>query len=249
MYWYFPNTNVRILGSMHLLPASNVGLPDWAVKAFEWAEVLVFESDPPAILPYLRATEPLNLQHNLTPATWNALTALWPSSGTLPLIENTRMWAVLLCSSVFAQKTAEGVEPQFMRWAAEQSKPVQFLESGEDIATAFDSAPIIEIRDAIELLASDLTVPQRSLEAMYAAWLRKDIQALFEVASQSSILRSPGLKAAVLDRRNRAWMPALRQLMDTQRRTLIAVGALHLYGPGNAIEFCGQNALLVPMSI
>ena len=36
MYWQFPGTNVRILGSMHMLPASNSGLPGWAVEAFEW---------------------------------------------------------------------------------------------------------------------------------------------------------------------------------------------------------------------
>ena len=246
MYWHFPGTNVRILGSMHMLPASNSGLPCWALDAFEWAEVLVFESDPPAILPHLRSPSPPNLQGDLTPATWAALCSLWPTAGPLPPIEDARQWAALLLSTVFAQKTAHGVETQFMQWAGEQSKSIHFLETGEAVAAAFDSAPSNEIREALELLASDLSAPKRSLEAMYAAWLRGDLPALFKVASQSPMLRFAGLKAAVLDRRNREWAPALRQLMSTPHRTLIAVGALHLHGTGNAIACSGQNAQLIP---
>lgn len=132
-----------------------------------------------------------------------------------------------------------------MKWAGEQSKPVQFLESGEDVAAAFDSAPATEIRDALELLASDLSAPQRSLEAMYIAWLRGDLPALFAVAGQSPLFHFAGLKAAVLERRNREWAPSIRQLMNARQRTLIAVGALHLYGPGNAIEHSGQTAQLI----
>ena len=246
MYWHFPNTNVRILGSMHMLPASNSGLPSWAIEAFEWAEVLVFESNPPAILPFLRSSSPPNLQDDLRPATWEALRRLWPTAGPLPSVEDARPWAALLLSTVFTQKTVLGIETQFMQWAGEQSKPIQFLETGEAVAAAFDSAPATDIREALELLASDLSAPQRSLEAMYTAWLRGDLPALFEVASQSPMFRFAGLRAAVLDRRNREWAPALRQLMSTPHRTLIAVGALHLHGPGNAIEHCGQNAQLIP---
>lgn len=230
---------------MHMLPASNSGLPSWAVEAFEWAEALVFESDPPAILPYLRAPSPPTLKHDLQPATWEALRSLWPTAGPLPPIEDVRPWAALLFSAVFTQKTAFGIETQFMQWAGEQSKPVQFLETGEAVAAAFDSAPATEIHKALELLASDLSAPQRSLEAMYTAWLRADLPALFEVASQSPMFRFAGLKAAVLDRRNREWTPALHQLMSTPQRTLIAVGALHLHGPGNAIEYLEQNAQLI----
>jgi uncharacterized protein len=246
MYWHFPNTNVRILGSMHMLPANNSSLPGWAIQAFEWAEVLVFESNPQAILPHLRAPSPPNLKNDLKPATWEALRSLWPTTGLFPLIEDTRPWAALLLSSSFTLKAVQGIESQFMQWADERSKPVQFLESGEDVAAAFDSAPVTEIREALELLTSDLSAPQRSLEAMYIAWMRGDLPALFAMASQSPIFHFAGLKAAVLERRNREWASSLRQLMKTQQRTLVAVGALHLYGSGNAIEYSEQNAQLIP---
>jgi uncharacterized protein YbaP (TraB family) len=247
MYWQFPGTNVRVLGSMHMLPISNLGLPDWAIEAFEWSEALVFESDPPAILPYLRASSPPNLKQELKSATWEALRAHWPTSGPLPPVEDTRPWAILLFSAALAQRAAHGIESQFMQWAAEQSKPVHFLESAEAVASAFDSAPAAEIREALELLTSDLSAPQRSLEAMYSAWMRGDLSALVDVANKSPTFQFPGLKHAVLQRRNLEWSPALRQLMSSSKRTLVAVGALHLHGPGNAIECVGQIAELFPL--
>lgn len=245
MYWQFSDTNVRLLGSMHLLPAHNSGLPSWAIRAFEWAEVLVFESDPPTILPLLPAATPANLQYELTPTAWEALRGLWPTSGPLPRIETVRPWAALLLSSAFAQRTEQGIESQFMQWASQQSKPVHFLETAEDVAAALDSAPAREIHQALELLASDLSAPQRSLEAMYEAWLHGDLPALYAIASQSPMFHFSGLRSAVLERRNRAWVSALNRIMGSPQRTLIAVGALHLYGAGNVIEYSGRNVQLI----
>jgi uncharacterized protein YbaP (TraB family) len=59
-----------------------------------------------------------------------------------------------------------------MQWAGAQSKPIQFLETREALAAAFESAAVTDICNALELLASDLSAPQRSLEAMYIAWLQ-----------------------------------------------------------------------------
>lgn len=247
MYWQITGTNVRILGSMHLLPTSNSGLPNWATQAFEWAEALVFESDPPTILPLLQSPVPVHLRQQVSPATWIALSGLWPKAGSLPPLDAVRPWAALLLSAVFTQQTVVGIEGQFIQWAKEQSKPVDFLETAEQVAAAFESAPLSEVYGGLDLLASDLSAPQRSLEAMYAAWLRGDLPALCSVATQSPLFHFAGLRAAVLERRNREWVPALSQLMNSPLRTLVAVGALHLHGTGNALECLGRDVQLVPL--
>ncbi len=146
----------------------------------------------------------------------------------------------------FAQRTAPGIEGQFMQWAGEQSKPVQFLETAEQVAAALESAPLSEVYRGLELLASDLSVPQRSLEAMYSAWLRSDLPALFNVATQSPLFHFTGLRAAVLERRNREWALGLSELMESPTRTLVAVGALHLHGVGNAFEYVGRSVRVIP---
>ena len=246
MYWQFTGTNVRILGSMHLLPADNSGLPAWAMQAFEWAEALVFESDPPTILPLLRSPTSVDLQTQVSPVTWARIHGLWPTSSPLPSLEAVRPWAALLLATVFTQRTVPGIEGQFMQWASEQSKPIGFLENAEQVVAAFESAPLSEVLQGLELLASDISAPQRSLEAMYAAWLRGDLAALYDVAAQSPLFRFEGLRAAVLQRRNQEWAPALSKLLQSSVRTLVAVGALHLHGSGNAIEYLGQHVQLIP---
>lgn len=246
MYWQFLGTNVRILGSMHFLPANNRGLPAWSTEAFEWAEALAFESDPPTILPLLRSPTSIDLKAQLSLTTWDTIRGLWPASMHLPPLEAARPWAALLLATVFTQQTTPGIEGQFMQWARLQSKPVDFLETAEAAAAAFESAPLSEVYQGLELLASDLSAPQRSLDAMYSAWLRRDLAVLYSVAEQSPLFRFEGLKAAVLRRRNREWAPVLSKLMKSSVRTLVAVGALHLYGTGNAIEYSGHQVELVP---
>lgn len=246
MYWQFTGTNVRILGSMHVLPANNSGLPAWAMQAFKWAEALVFESDPLTILPLLVSPTFVDLQGQLSPATWATIQGLWPASSPLPSLGAVRPFAALLLATFFTQRTAPGIESQFMQWASEQSKPVEFLETAEEVVAAFESAPLSEVRQGLELLASDLSAPQRTLEAMYSAWLRGDLAALYSVAAKSPLFRFGGLRAAVLQRRNQEWAPALFKLMQSPLRTLVAVGALHLYDSGNAIEYSGQHVQLIP---
>ena len=245
MYWNAIGTNVRFLGSMHILPKENSGLPTWAMEAFDWAEDVAFESDPTTIAPYVRTSNPTHLSDNLTPATWNTLSTLWSQAGAHGVLEAMRPWAVLLTSSVFAQSHVPGIEPQFIEWAKQRSKPVHFLETAESLVNNFDSAPLNEICQALESLANDLAAPQRLLNAMYAAWMDADIKSLYSIADQSPAFNLPGIRHAVLLARNREWLPRVEHLLQSPRRTLIAVGALHLHGPGNVFEQAGCNVQLV----
>src|SRR3569833_2773557 len=86
MYLHITGTNVRLLGSMHLFPASSRSTPPWIEQAYDWAEALVFESDAPTILPFLKA-DPLrgaqSLASFLSADTWTRLQASWPADGPL----------------------------------------------------------------------------------------------------------------------------------------------------------------------
>ena len=227
---------------MHALPASGSGLPEWALRAYEWCDELIFESDPPTILSQLRSTTGHPLRRRITPHAWAVLEGLWPVSGPIPPLESVQIWAALIFGSMLACRTTEGVEPIFLKWAANHSKGVHFLESAEELADALDSAPIEEVVKSIELLASDLSAPQRSIEAMYRAWLKQDLSALYEIAERSPAFQFPGVRRAALQRRNQAWAPILTNRMSTSKRTLIAVGALHLYGPENLFTWIEPHA-------
>lgn len=247
MYLELTGTNFRLLGSMHLFSAASPRMPEWVSQAFDWAEALVFESDPPAILPFLKRQGGQSLEHALPPHAWTRLDGSWPSAGPLAPLGELRPWAALMVAPTLCQRAVEGVEPRLLRAAEAQSKPYRFLETAEEIVASLESIPLSTVCAGLELLLADLTEPQRTLERMQAAWLQRDLQALDEIAADSPMFRLPGLRSAILDARNRAWAPRVRAALDSPQRTLVVVGALHLCGEGNLIERLQHPVEPVPL--
>lgn len=236
MYLQLANTQVRLLGSMHLFPAASPRMPAWVSQAFDWAETLVFESDAQSVLPFLKRVGGQSLEHVLPPEVWRRLDASWPSAGLLAPLSELRPWAAMMVAPTLCQRVVEGVEPRMLREAAAQAKPYRFLETAEEVVASLESIPLPAIRTGLELLLADLTEPQRTLERMHAAWLRRDLQGVYDVAAESPMFSLPGMRSAILDARNHAWAPRVREAPEAPTRTLVVVGALHLCGPGNLIE-------------
>lgn len=245
MYFQLFGTNVRLLGSMHMFPAANPNMPAWVAQAYEWSESLVFESDPSTILPLFKSQAGQSLKGLLSPEVLSVLEAFWPTNGPLSPLNEMRPWAALLLAATLNQQTSEGVEPRFLRSVVENSKPFWFLETTQEVAAAFESVPLEEVQASLALLVSDLSAPQRMLNQMHIAWLQRDLKGVHDVASQSPSFAFPGIRSAILDRRNRAWAPVINDALENPERTLIVVGALHLYGQGNLIECLGRDADLV----
>lgn len=245
MYLQLTGTNVRLLGSMHLFPATNRRTPPWIAEAYDWAEEFVFESDPPAILPLLKAGPEGEggadqLRPLLSADAWAQLHAAWPVEGPLAPFAELRPWAALVVAPTLFQQVVEGVEPRMLRSAIAQGKPYRYLETAREVAAALESIPLDAVGAALALLMADLDEPQRTLERMHEAWLDGDLAAVQRIAVESPMFNLPGIRPAILDARNRAWATRLTQLLARPERTLVVVGALHLCGPGNLIEYLAQ---------
>ncbi|HEY4296965.1 MAG TPA: TraB/GumN family protein [Paraburkholderia sp.] len=243
MYLQLTGTSVRLLGSMHLFPATSRRTPPWVAEAYDWAEALVFESDPPTILPFLK-TDPQRgagqLQPLLSTDAWAQLQKLWPVDGPLAPLAELRPWAALIVAPTLFQQVVEGVEPRMLRSAIAQAKPYCYLETAQEVAAVLESIPLEAIGAALGLLMADREEPQRTLERMHVAWLDGDLQAVQQIAVESPMFNLPGVRHAILDARNRAWAERLKERLGQRERTLVVVGALHLCGPGNLIECLGQ---------
>jgi uncharacterized protein YbaP (TraB family) len=238
MYLQLTGTQVRLLGSMHLFPATSRRTPPWIAEAYDWAEALVFESDPPTILPFLKAASQGAgcLQPLLSADAWQRLQAAWPIEGPLAPLADLRPWAALIVAPTLFQQVVEGVEPRMLRSAITQAKPYRYLETAQEVAAALESIPLDAIGAALGLLMADLDEPQRTLERMHAAWLEGDLAAVHRIANESPMFNLPGIRHAILDARNRAWAARLTDLLSRPERTLVVVGALHLCGPDNLID-------------
>jgi uncharacterized protein len=239
MYLQLTGTQVRLLGSMHLFPATSRRTPPWIAEAYDWAEALVFESDPPTILPFLKTGRQggaSQLQTLLDADAWRQLDAAWPVEGPLAPLAELRPWAALVVAPTLFQQVVEGVEPRMLRSAMTQAKPYWYLETAQEVADTLESIPLDAIGAALGLLMSDLDEPQRTLERMHAAWLEGDLAAVHSIAVESPMFNLPGIRQAILDARNCVWAARLTERLAQPERTLVVVGALHLCGPGNLIE-------------
>ncbi len=246
MYFELAGTNVRVMGSMHMLPSDCPTIPDWSVRAFDWCEEVAFEAEPTALSPsHLKKSDGVDLTEHLSRATWASLKRIWPPPSVILPLEEVRPWAALIYGGAFALRCVDGIEPLFHRRAAEESKQIHYLENGDDMASAFDTAPLADVVRSIELLVRDYSEPQRTLKKMYRAWVAEDLPGLTKVALHSPSFRLPTIKHAVILKRNQAWVGKMNELINSPKRTLVAVGALHLYGPGNLFECLGHQTNLL----
>ena len=241
MYFEFPNTKVRVLGSLHMVPAGSDEVPTWARSAYDWCETMVVEHDPPSLLPLFKSNS--SRPSRLQPHILAALEQFWPGQGPLSPLRELRPWAALIGLAVLNQQTVNGIEPNFLRWAAEHAKPVRYLETASDVVRSFDSAPLEDIEASIEMALPDLPLMQRRLIEMHSAWLSRDRERLLSVAASAPLFSFPSLRQAVLENRNRAWAPVVDRMLQTSERTLVVVGALHLCGAGSLEQYLGRELL------
>ena len=243
MYYQVQGTNVRLLGSLHMVPVGAEPVPKWAAEAYAWSETLVVEHDPPTLLPLFKTSTPL--QSQMSAPIYTELAALWPQSGPLSPLSHLRPWAALLGLAALSHSAIEGIEPTFLAWARKHGKTTLYLETASEVAASFDSANVREVEAGLKfVLANRSAVPERLAE-MYAAWVKQDRDEVFKVAAAAPIYSQPSLRAAVLETRNAAWVPVIESLLSTERPTLVVVGALHLCGPGNVAELLHRSVTSV----
>lgn len=240
MYFSTPNANLRFLASMHALPASAPRLPDWTVAAYDWSECLVFESElGPAAFAHFVAEDATPLSAKLSPQVHRGLSELWVSNPSLPALDTLRPWAAAMLSALALSPKEPGIEPIFSIWAAEDGKPLEYLEAASAFPVLADAIPLQTIDRTLATMLGDTAVAKRSQARMHEAWVTRDLRSFLELALEAPLLREPDIKSALLDARNEAWATKLQSLMTCQRRTLVAVGALHLFVGPTAQHFAG----------
>ena len=135
--------------------------------------------------------------NTICPPTCGAgLTRRGRSAGPLAPLSELRPWAALMVAPTLCQRVVEGVEPRMLSEAAAQAKPYRYLETADEVAASLESIPLAAVSTGLELLLADLTEPQRTLERMQEAWLRRDPQAVYRIAAESPMFSLPGIRSA-----------------------------------------------------
>ena len=231
MYYEITGTNVRILGSLHMFPRTAPTLPDWVEGAYRWAEDLIVESEPnPAtFLPLAKLPAGDQLSKHLSPALVTTIHAFWAAALSQSDFEQMKPWLVWISFIGRLIDLAPGVEQQLLPRARMDLKGIFELESIGEVPSMLDVLPDHIIEDALKYSVADTARTRATFIATHTAWVARDGMEIYRLASGVPSFNSQ-LGDTMIRERNNRWVPRLVPKLSTGRRTLVMVGAAHLFG-------------------
>jgi len=248
-----------VLGSIHVLRASDYPLAPAVLDAYRSSKSLLMEID-------LDEMETDQVQAEMLAS------AMLPEGRSLPEIMGQTRYAraqslardVGLELSTFdqfapwfaaeaisqVQLTQLGFEPQsgvemyFMGRARADGKSVAGLETVHEQISLFES---LSMAEQVEYLMSSLEQARdlpKQVNEMVHAWQRGDTS-WFETELKSDLGRDPVLYQSLLVARNRKWIARIEGLLNDDENRLVIVGTAHLVGRDSVIELLKKDGISV----
>lgn len=236
---------VILLGSVHLLRAEDLPLPDVIHEAYEGAERLVMELDPAELAPgasqaalqRIGIMSPGGSAAELLDAMdWRLAETLAGEAGVdLQAVAGLEPWfgaIVLYTSALIASgyDPALGVEQQIAGWAVRDAKPVAGLETLDEQLLLFKRLSAETQREMLLKTLEEIVAMEADTDALVAQWRAGDLTALTR-RLETDFRHYEELRASIVVDRNRNWLPAVEALLNESGTSLVVVGTLHLVGP------------------
>jgi len=240
-----PQSDVYLLGSVHILPPGVQWRSQEIEQAIARADTFVFEvpQDEKSIgrLKVMIAAKGMlppgeTLRPMLSKRAQADFDAVLASSG-LPAsaVERSRPWLAGL-QLLFAQiaklnfAVENGVDSQLAAHAIKAAKPLRYLETIEQqFAVLAPTDRKLEM-EQFEAGLVDLKDIAAQVQPMVDAWAAGD-QKKLDGLINGDLDRFPAARKALLDDRNRAWLPQISAMLKEKGTFLVTVGAGHLTGP------------------
>jgi uncharacterized protein YbaP (TraB family) len=251
---------VYLLGSFHLLRASDYPLSPDVEQAFGRAKTVVFEIPPeemdsPALgLQMGQAamrSDGTQLDSELPPAT-RAKLATWvdthrdalQKSGVPPqVLQMFEPWFVGLTVSIVDMANLGldpklGLDRHFATEAKAAGKATVGLETGAQQIAFLDGMDHDEQLQFLDESLDESTDARSELERLHTAWRAGDVHTLWDGMAADMKRHYPKLYQHIDVDRNDAWVPKIEQRLAAPGHddTLVVVGALHLLGNDGVVE-------------
>jgi uncharacterized protein YbaP (TraB family) len=254
---------VYLAGSVHALPKDHSEFPEQLERAYKESEVIVLEVDlddmnPLDAVKFITTNgtlpEDKSLEDVVGASSYGRIAALAASLDVPEIvIAKLEPWAAALILTQFAlNKTGFdanlGIDMQITERARADGKPVEGLETVVDQLSVFDNRTFEEQTRFLLDSADDAPQLNEDLRKLITAWRAGDLRAL-EKEFLKEREKSPELYDALLQVRNRQWLPKIEALLKEDRDYLVVVGALHFVGPDGLLALLksdGHKAVAVP---
>ncbi len=246
-------SKVYLLGSVHVLPTGGLPLPRHVEALYAAASLVAFEID--LDLAGERAFEMLGLATDealigdlLSDAQRDSLYTSLRGFG-LPetAFDGFEPWFGgmsygMLALQADAGAYGEGVDAYLFAKARADGKEVLALETMDDQVAAFDDlSDESQVSYLMRLVASSDGAGAQ-FEALLDAWASGDEARLEAILGDE--LEQPDVFESLLVRRNRAWIPAIRALLDRPLGvSLVVVGAGHLVGRDSVVSLLREQGV------
>jgi uncharacterized protein len=251
------HNTVYLLGSIHVLRASDYPLAPAVLDAYRNANSLLMEINLEAIdadqvqsemLASAMLPEGKSLAQIMGPTRYSRAQTLAHDVGfELSVFDSFAPWfaAEAISQLQLAQlgfDAQSGVEMYFLSRARTDGKGVGGLETVHDQIALFESLPM----DAqVEYLVSSLEqahdLPTQVNDLVHA-WQRGDTS-WFATQLKSDMGRDPALYQSLLVARNRKWIARIEALLNDDKNYLVIVGTGHLAGRDSVIDLLKKDGI------
>jgi len=256
------NNSLYLLGSFHMLKASDYPLAQSTDAAFVAAKQVYFELSPqdandPALGQRMAQaatrTDGTTLQQSLSPQTWKKLENYAARNNMQAAnFQGMKPWFVgLVLTMGELQKQgldpALGLDNHFMDRAAKAGKPTKGLETGDSQIALFDGMSAKQQDQFLQEVLDDAPQAEAKLAELHAIWRRADDKALFQKMALEMRRLYPDLYQSINVARNKAWLPKLVALLKDNDKDdiLVIVGALHLVGEDGIVKMLADKGYRV----
>jgi uncharacterized protein YbaP (TraB family) len=246
---------IALLGSMHVLRASDYPLPPIVDELYARADTLVMEldlDDPNLASQQVVLVEAATLPEGkalrdvLDPALYGLAQQRAVALGfDLRLLDRTEPWLVAIALlDVGMQRIGfdaqRGLERYLAGKAAANHKEIVGLESLAQQIGIFADLSADDQAAMLEQTLRELEGAEAVMSELVSAWRDGQLDRLSETLF-ADFADFPELYEKLVTRRNAAWIVELERMLGDGRKYLVVVGALHLVGPDNVIERLGAR--------
>lgn len=240
-------------GTIHVLRPSDYPLPREYDKAFAEADIIVFETDLGQLQQADTAARIMeegfykegDIADRLNQETLEQLQDALKRYG-LPFEAVAKMKPGLLTATLSMLQlqdrgfAPEGVDQHFYRKAGEAGKERGYLESVDRQIRLITEMGAGEEDAFIRYSLDDLNNSEENLSALIDDWKNGTAGSMNRSLEEMKD-SFPGIYSALIDDRNRKWLPLMEDYLATDAVEFVLFGALHLYGDDGLLELLKEK--------